>query len=506
MLKLIAAGLRRFFGLTVRTTSEPGDTKPVRGFWRRVFDWGTGMWQQDVAYDGDAACQITLNSVVFACLRLLSTDVGKLVPTAQKLRGDIWIATGGLLLRPNPTQSWMEFLVYWILCKLIYGNAYALKFRGAGNKIAELWLLDPRKVRPVIASSSGAVYYQLEVSSLEQITQHVVVTAGEVLHDKYLPLWHPLVGVPPLDAARLAATAGIYGLRSLQKLATNGGVPSGILNIPAGYSDEQIEALSERWEALRALGRTAILESGISFASTGVKAVDAQTAELIGYTGKDICTAFGVPPWKVGLEAMPAGIAYGSLQTAYYEGSLQYLIESVERLMSSGLELPEGVRVVLDITGLNRMDEKSRWEMYKVAGATGGMSPNEMRQRENMPAVEGGATPYLQQQNYSLAALAKRDAKEDPFTNASGGVKPGSGSPPDSPEPPDNPDDAPPSSDDQAMDLLRRWRGVWKADRTYAAGDLVTHHGLWMASIANRGGTPGKPDGFEAWRLVIAEH
>jgi hypothetical protein len=29
--------------------------------------------------------------------------------------------------------------------------------------------------------------------------------------------------------------------------------------------------------------------------------------------------------------------------------------------------------------------------------------------------VQGGDTPYLQQQNYSLAALDKRDTSEDPF-------------------------------------------------------------------------------------------
>jgi hypothetical protein len=43
------------------------------------------------------------------------------------------------------------------------------------------------------------------------------------------------------------------------------------------------------------------------------------------------------------------------------------------------------------------------------------MSPNEGRQKMDMKPVEGGESPYLQQQNYSLAALAKRDAQDDPF-------------------------------------------------------------------------------------------
>lgn len=41
--------------------------------------------------------------------------------------------------------------------------------------------------------------------------------------------------------------------------------------------------------------------------------------------------------------------------------------------------------------------------------------PNEARARFNLPPVEGGDACYLQQQQFSLEALAKRDAKADPF-------------------------------------------------------------------------------------------
>jgi phage portal protein BeeE len=46
------------------------------------------------------------------------------------------------------------------------------------------------------------------------------------------------------------------------------------------------------------------------------------------------------------------------------------------------------------------------------------MSPNEGRAKFDLKPVEGGAQPYLQQQNYSLEALAKRDAQADPFAPA----------------------------------------------------------------------------------------
>jgi phage portal protein BeeE len=43
------------------------------------------------------------------------------------------------------------------------------------------------------------------------------------------------------------------------------------------------------------------------------------------------------------------------------------------------------------------------------------LAPNEGRQRLNLPPVSGGKEPMIQQQNFSLEALAKRDAGPDPF-------------------------------------------------------------------------------------------
>ena len=45
------------------------------------------------------------------------------------------------------------------------------------------------------------------------------------------------------------------------------------------------------------------------------------------------------------------------------------------------------------------------------------MARNEARFRANYSDVKGGESPMVQQQNYSLAALAKRDAQEDPFAS-----------------------------------------------------------------------------------------
>ncbi|WP_182853113.1 hypothetical protein [Arsenophonus endosymbiont of Aleurodicus floccissimus] len=56
------------------------------------------------------------------------------------------------------------------------------------------------------------------------------------------------------------------------------------------------------------------------------------------------------------------------------------------------------------------MDTSTRFKTY-VDGIKGRwLTANKVRKKENLLAVEGGDTPYLQQQNYSLSELSQRDS------------------------------------------------------------------------------------------------
>ena len=82
-----------------------------------------------------------------------------------------------------------------------------------------------------------------------------------------------------------------------------------------------------------------------------------------------------------------------------------------------GLDLPSGTMIELDTDDLLRMDKATFIDM--LAKAVGGsvMTPNAAMLELNQSPVTGGDTIYMQQQNYSLEALSKRDALDDPFGN-----------------------------------------------------------------------------------------
>ena len=149
--------------------------------------------------------------------------------------------------------------------------------------------------------------------------------------------------------------------------------------------------------------------------------VDAQLIEQLKWSAEVVCSAFHVPAYKVGVGSAPSYNNIEALNQQYYSQCLQKLFESIEELLDIGLGLRAHAAheygVEFDLDNLLRMDTATRVKTLAdgIKGAV--LKPNEARANMNLPPVEGGDEVYLQQQNYSLAALAKRDAKDDPFAS-----------------------------------------------------------------------------------------
>jgi hypothetical protein len=87
----------------------------------------------------------------------------------------------------------------------------------------------------------------------------------------------------------------------------------------------------------------------------------------------------------------------------------------MEQLLEEGLSIPAGYDICLDIDCLLRMDQKTQMLTLSEGVKAGLIAPDEGRAKIGMGPVPGGKYPYLQQQNFSLEALAKRDTLPDPF-------------------------------------------------------------------------------------------
>jgi HK97 family phage portal protein len=417
----------RIFGFDI-TRAKVAKALPLHGVddrgWHVVQESFLGAWQREVTINPET---VLTNWTVFSCMTLIAGDVGKMRPRLMTKQGSITVETTSpsfspVLKKPNAYQTWQKFMESWELSLLGYGNTYILKARDNRGVVTSMHVLDPARCKPLVAPN-GDVYYQLQDDDLAQIPEGMpAIPASEVMHDRMWCLFHPLVGLSPIYACGLAATQGVNIQGNSSKFFENMSRPSGILTAPGQISDETAARLKAAWTENYGgdnIGKTAVLGDGIKYEAMSVNPVDAQMVEQLKLSGEMVCSAFHVPGYKVGVGPMPTYQNAEILNQIYYSDCLQVRIEAVEALLNEGLGLEKAdYEIELDLDALLRMDSATQVKTINEAVGGGWMSPNEAREKRALPPVEGGETPYLQQQNYALAALKKRDAGADPFATA----------------------------------------------------------------------------------------
>jgi len=408
----------KIFGLDISIKKSLQPVSSERGWRSFIFESAPGAFQRGETIETSTALS---HSAVFACVDLISADIAKLPISISTNQNGYWAPQphlyDTLLKKPNAYQNRQQFVRSWIASKLLHGNAYALKERNAQGRIVALHILDPRNVEPLVSSEAGAVFYRLKASHIAGIHEDIVVPAREIVHDRGLTPWHPLIGVSPLTAAGLAAGQGLAIQSAARSFFENGARPSVVLTAPGSVSDDTAARMKTYWEERFSgsnSGRVAILGDGLKPEFLTMTSTDAQVIEQLNFTAQDVARCFHIPAWKIGCG--PSAPYTNNEQTglAYYSDALQSLIESFELCMDEGLSLPPTERTELDVDALLRMDTTTRYDAYGKAIGAGWMTPNEARRRESMPPVDGGDTCYMQQQNFALSALARRDQNEVP--------------------------------------------------------------------------------------------
>lgn len=411
----------QIFGLTItRNREKAASLSPVRSqssWFGSVLESFPGAWQQNVTVDNRET--ILAFSAVYACVTIIANDISKLCLELLSEDADgVYTeaespAFSPVLKKPNRYQNRIKFIEQWVVSKLLYGNAYILKQRDNRNVVTALYPLSPQRVMPLVADD-GSVYYQVNSDPLSQVTDPIIVPASEIIHDMMTCLWHPLVGVSPIYACGVSATMGNKIQNNSSKFFANMSRPSGHLTAPGTITDETAARLKRQFETMFSgdnIGRLLVTGDDLKYEPMIIPPQEAQLIEQLKWTVEDVARAFHMPLYKLG-GPPPSYNNIEALNQAYYSDCLQPMIESIELCLEEGLALPDGYEIEFDLDDLLRMDTAARFKSYNDAIGAGWLSPNEARVKENYKPVTGGETPYMQQQNYSLAALARRDSME----------------------------------------------------------------------------------------------
>lgn len=338
-------------------------------------------------------------SAVFACVRLLSEQIGMLPcvlysgdeDEKTKNRAKDHTLYNLLHKAPNKYMTAQEFWEAVIVALCFKGNFYAYIQRGAAGRIIGLLPLNNGSVQPRLLDDWTPVY---------QVSFHNG-QSGLFGQDE---IWHVrgissdgLLGMSPIRYAREAIGLSLATEEHGARLFSNGAVTSGVLRTDQTLSDEAFKRLKEdfkdRHQGVSNAQKPMILEMGLDWKQTSLNADDAQFLETRKFQVAEIARLFLVPPHMIGdLEkATFSNIEQQSIDFA--KNTLTPYLERIEQRIKVGLlkkSEQSGFYAKFDITRALRGDQESRYKGYATGINWGILNPNECRAKEDLPPREGG--------------------------------------------------------------------------------------------------------------------
>jgi HK97 family phage portal protein len=331
----------------------------------------------------------------FACTRAISETMGGLPlhlyrrtaegrervtdhPAAKLLGGD-WA----------PWESGVSTRTQLQVDAILHGAGYGLVLR-AGERPKEIHRLDPTATT---CDTSGT-----------EPRFKVKLKDGERVYD-----WRDVVVIRTpggsaarplciIDLAREAIGVDLVMAEHQARLFANGAKPSGLLKYAGPkLSDEVFKRLKASWEALYSggdnAGKTAILEGGWSFDQMAFTSVDAQFLELRKLAATEIGKAFRVPGTLVGDLDRGTWRNIEELNRQFVTMCLLPWGEVWTNALARTLLTPaerDDLYIELIPDDLMRGDIAARFTAYRQAAGGSWLTPNEVRRRENLPAIDGG--------------------------------------------------------------------------------------------------------------------
>lgn len=337
-------------------------------------------------------------ATVYACVRVLSEVVAQLplfvyVREGRDKRRDPAHPLFPILrARPNSWQTSFEWREQAMAHVLLRGNHYALINRDADGIVKELLPLPPDSVE-VTQREDLSLLYTVRVAQGERREY----PASRILHLRGLSL-DGVHGCSVITFAKESIGAALAADDFGARLFKNKAVPGGVLTHPAALGPEKITQLRQEWDSGlsgESVHRTAILHSGLEWKAIAMTAEDAQYIEGLKLKRRDIAAMFRVPPYKLGdVEQQPRANVEQQALEFVTDSVLPWLVR-FEQALWRDLIAEDQHFAEFQVGGLLRGDIKTRYEAYKTGIMFGIVSPNEVRELENLNPREGGDEYFM---------------------------------------------------------------------------------------------------------------
>ena len=333
----------------------------------------------------DAALSI---AVVNACVRILANAVSTLplnayIRTTDKSKV---IYDSILLQDPWPEGTLQDWLTQVMVSLTLRGNFYGTiedRDKKGFPTMVKPW--HPDQVVPRRNPQTGLREYRFQ-GKLRQVQ--------DVVHIPAMLVPGAFIGLNPVEYMRqswaLASAAEKYGAGFFANSAN----PSGVLEVEGSLSPDKTRQLARSWRTAHSgLGNAqmpAVLTDGVKWTQLSINPDDAQFLQTRQFQKSEIAgTFFGVPPGMVG-DSDPAtrGQSPEDLEMSFTTNTLLGWLTRIENPLTK--LIPPNAYCQFDLSGRLRGDTLARFTAWTYAINGGWMNNDEIRDRENMPAMPNG--------------------------------------------------------------------------------------------------------------------
>lgn len=317
-----------------------------------------------------------------------------------------------LLKNPNPYQTRYEFWYTTVLGLELMGNAYWEIVRNAFGLPVEIYTLRPDRMQ-ILPDPKAYVKGYLYKVNLKEIG----FNANEIIHLKSPHPTDDYYGLSPISAARRSVLLDRYAQEHAEEFFKSGEMPGVVLEYDGTLSDAEYKRLNQRWKAAhggrKKAHRTAILEGGLKGKNLGMTSQDAQFIKQRKMSREELCAIYDIPPAMVGL------LEYANYANVQVQKIIWYTqgirprtnmkAESINKFLIPQFKQYENDNLYAEflMDEVLKADEETRYKQYDMAVKGGWMLINQVRAKENWPALPWGNRWY-----YPLNLMPTEEASE----------------------------------------------------------------------------------------------
>lgn len=339
-------------------------------------------------------------SAVYRCVNVISESVAQL-PLDTYRKDDKGFKTPYTnhssyeLIRefPNPAMTRFTFMKVLVSSVLLTGNGYAYIDRDDFGNALSLQYVPSDRVTITYINVDGIPRMRYEVTGFKYL-----VEPSDMIHILNFT-YDGVKGVSTLTHARNTIILSSSAETSAKEFFSSGANVNGILSLKEGrLRTGQKEDIKKEWGEIVANGGIGVLEGNMEYQPISIKPADMQMLQTRQFNVIDICRFFGVSPVKAFDLSKSSYSTVEATQLAFLTDTLAPLLENIELEFKRKVFRPSErkyIEVKFDTTTLLRADKAAQASYMKTMYEMGALTPNEVRRTMDMPRVEDGDKPLV---------------------------------------------------------------------------------------------------------------